>query len=431
VHYWQQASEQAARRHAYHEAVACLRKGLAVLATLPASRERTRHELTLLLSLGERLMATQGMAAPEVGEVYTRAHTLCHQVGELPQRFQVLHGLYRLHGAQAQLRITSGLGQQLFQLAHRQHDPVLLIEGHMAKGSVAFYRSEFVTARTHMEQALHLCDTHLPPTPLFSGGHERRVMTLAGLTQALWALGYADQAQQRSQEALAQAQQTGHIPSLVYAEFYAAIFSQCCRDVAALQAHTDAVLGLATAHGLGHRIEQGRILQGWALAMQGDAAAGVAHLQQGLVALQGMGLKLYHPYYLALLAEAYGQAGQPEAGLTVLDEALMLIATTEERWWEADVYRLQGELLLQLPHPYIPQVVACFQQALTVARAQQAKALELRAAMSLSRLWQQQSQQDAACQLLVSIYAWFTEGFATPDLQEAKVLLAALATKDR
>src|SRR5215831_7656122 len=152
VHYLQQAGEQAARRNADHEAVAYLTKGLTVLATLPASPERTHHELTLLLILGERLMVTKGMAAPEVGEVYTRAHTLCHQVGEPPQLFQALHGLYRFHGAQAQFRITSELGQQLFHLAHRQHDTVLLVEGHMAEGVVAFYRSEFVTARAHMEQ---------------------------------------------------------------------------------------------------------------------------------------------------------------------------------------------------------------------------------------------------------------------------------------
>jgi predicted ATPase/DNA-binding winged helix-turn-helix (wHTH) protein len=429
VHYLQQAGEQAARRHADHEAVAYLTKGLTVLATLPDSPERTHHELTLLLILGERLMATKGMGAPEVGEVYTRAHTLCHQMEEPLQLFQALHGLYRFRGTRGQLHIASELSQQLFQLAHCQHDTVLLREGHMAKGSVAFYRSEFVTARAHMEQGLHLCDTHLPPTPLFSGGHDRRVMTLAGLTQVLWALGYADQAQQRGQEALAQAQQAGHPPSLVYAELYAAILSQYCRDVAAVQAHADAMMVLATAQDLGHRIEHGRILWGWALAMQDDAATGVAHIQQGLVAVQSMGLKLYRPYFLALLAEAYGQAGQPEAGLTVLAEALTLVATTEERWWEAELYRLRGELLLhaecRVRHTeWTP--AECFRQAIEVARRQQARSLELRAALHLSRLWRQQGKGDNALQLLVEIFGWFTEGFATPDLQEAQELLGAL-----
>jgi len=425
VHYWQQAGDNATRRHAHHDAVTAVTKGLALLATLPDSPERAHHELTLLLTLGEQLIAAKGMAAPDVGEVYSRAQTLCQQVGEPPQRFKVLHGLHRFHGTQGQLRLASALSQQLFDLAQRQHDPILVREGHMTEGAVAFYRSELVTARAHLEHCLDLCDTPLPPSPIFSSGHERRVMALAQLARVLWALGYADQAQQRSQEALTQAQQTGHISSLVYAELYAAILFQYRRDVAAVQAHTDAVLVLATTQGLGHRIEQGRLLRGWALAMQGDAAAGVAHMHQGLVAVQSMGLKLYHAYFLSLLAEAYGQMGQPEHGLQVLAEAATLIATTEVRWWEPEVSRLQGELLAQLSHPDIPQVVACFQKALAVARAQQAKALELRVAMSLSRLWQQQGKCVEAHALLAPVYGWFTEGFDTADLREAKALLGA------
>jgi predicted ATPase len=168
-------------------------------------------------------------------------------------------------------------------------------------------------------------------------------------------------------------------------------------------------------------------MRGWALTMQGDAATGVVHIQQGLEAVQNRGQKLYRPYHLALLAEAYGQAGQPEAGLAALDEALTLVATTEERWWEAEVHRLKGELLLQLPLPDISQATACFHQALEVARSQQAKSLELRAALSLSRLWQQHGKQDQARQLLTELYSWFTEGFETPDLQEARMWLEASA----
>ena len=168
-------------------------------------------------------------------------------------------------------------------------------------------------------------------------------------------------------------------------------------------------------------------MRGWALAMQGDAATGVMHLQQGLEAVQNIDQKLYHPYHLALLAEAYGQAGQPEAGLACLTEALTLVEATGERWWEAEVHRLKGELLLQLSLPDISQATACFHQALEVARSQQAKSLELRAALSLSRLWQQHGKRDPACQLLTEVYSWFTEGFETLDLQEARRWLAASA----
>jgi len=156
----------------------------------------------------------------------------------------------------------------------------------------------------------------------------------------------------------------------------------------------------------------------------------VAQIEQGWGAVQRLGQQLYRPYQLALLAEAYGQAGHPEAGLTCLAEAVTRVAATEERWWEAEVSRLQGELLLRLPRPEIPQATACLHQALDVARHQQAKALELRAALRLSRLWREQGQHDEARELLAPLYSWFTEGFDTADLQEAKALLEALRARD-
>jgi predicted ATPase len=396
-----------------------------LLATLPESPERTHNELTLLLSPGELLMAAKGWASPEVGEVYTRAHTLGHQVEEPRQRYQALQGLYRFHVIQAQLRTAGELSQQLVHLASHQPDPALVLEGHMAMGYVAFFRGDLGTARTYPEHSLHLCETQLPTPLLVSGGHDARVSTLIRLAPALWALGAADRAQQRSQDALAWAQQVGHPPSLMYAELFAAILSQQRREAVATQAHADAVLALATEHGFEHRVAHGRLLKGWALAMQGEVAAGVAHIQQGLAVVQGAGLKLYRPYLLALLAEAYGQAGQPEAGLVVLAEVVWLVEATEERWWEAEVYRLKGALLLQLPLPDVDQAEACFQQALDVARRQQAKSLELRAALSLSRLWQRHGKHQAVHALLAPVYDWFTEGFDTADLQEARVLLQA------
>jgi adenylate cyclase len=395
-----------------------------LLATLPDSPERAHDELTLLLILGELLMAVKGWGTPEVGEVYTRAHTLYHQMGESPQRFHVLQGLYRFHVIQAQLRTAGELSQQLFRLASHQPDPVRVLEGHMAVGYIAFYRGDLVTARTYLEHSLHLCNTQLPP--LVSGGHDARVTTLVLLALALWALGAVEQAQQRSQEALAWAQQVEHIPSLGYAEIFAAILSQHSRDAAVTQARADVVMALAATQGFGHRIAQGRILAGWALAMQGQAAAGVAHIHQGLEALQHTGQKLYRPYFLALLAEASGQAGQPEAGLTALAEAVTLVEATEERWWEAELYRLQGTLLLQCSIPDVQQAACCLHRALDVARRQQAKALELRAALSLARLWQGQGQRAAARQLLAESYSWFTEGFDMVDLQAAKALLEEL-----
>jgi predicted ATPase len=261
---------------------------------------------------------------------------------------------------------------------------------------------------------------------IFSSGHESGVRHGFYGAIVLWLLGYADQAQQWNQEALARAQQGEHTPSLASAQLFAALLSQHRRDVTATQAYAEAMMALATAQGFERRVAQGRSMQGWALAMQGDAATGVAHIQQGLEAVQRIGQKLYHPYHLALLAEAYGQAGQPEVELACLAEALTLVEATEERWWEAELYRLKGELLLQLSLPDIPQATACFHQALDVARRRQAKALELSAALSLSRLWQQHGQRDQAQQVLTEVYGWFTEGFETPDLPEAKMWLETL-----
>ena len=187
-------------------------------------------------------------------------------------------------------------------------------------------------------------------------------------------------------------------------------------------------MAFATAPGLVHRDEQGCILRGWALAMQGAAAADVTQIRQGLAAHERVGLpQLGHPPILAILAEVYGQAGQPEVGLRILAEAVTLVATTEARWWEAELHRLQGALRLQLPIPDITQAEACYLQALDVARRQAAKMLELRAAVSLSQLWHEQGKSTEARRLLAPLYGWFTEGHETADLQAAQAMLEGLS----
>jgi predicted ATPase len=426
VHYWQQAGENARWRHAYLEALTALRKGLTLLATLPESPARTQDELTLLLSLGELLIAAKGLAAPDVGDVYVQAQRLCSQLGEPPQRFQVLQGLCRFHVNRAQLPAADALAQELTDLAHRQPEAGPVLAGQVAMGTVALFRGDFVAARAHLEHYVSCRDAPQPSAPpLYAEDCYRRVTCLAFLMQGLWALGYAEQAQQRRAEALALAQQCGDPASLAYVHLYGAVLAQFGRDAATTAARAEALMALATAQGLAHRVVHGRLLLGWALAMQGDAVAGVTHLQAGFEGLQQTGHKLYRPYFLGLLAEAYGQAGQPEAGVTVLTEAVALVAATEERWWEAEVSRLRGALLLQLPRPDVGQAEGCFLRALEVARRQQAKALELRAALSLSRLWQQQGKRDAAQQVLAPVYGGFTEGLDTTDLQEARALLEA------
>jgi predicted ATPase len=425
VHYWQQAGDNAARRNAHHEAGTALTKGLTLLATLPESSERSRHELTLQLALGELLRTTQGVGAPVVRDVYTRASTLAQQVGETSQLVRVLWGLSQFHMTWGQMATADALTQQLLELVHHQPDTGFTAEVYFVLGTMAFYRGDFLAARSHLEHSCHLADTVPSPAPLLRGGFVRGVTGRIMLARVLWTLGYDDQARQLSQEALTLARQEDHIPTLAYAEYFVAIVCQCRRDVTATQAQVDALLALAAEHRLALRAEQGRLLQGWVLAMQDGVAAGVAHLRQAL-ASPDVGPESQRSYWLAALAEAYGQAGQPQAGLQVLAEAVTLMATTEARWWEAEVSRLQGELLRHLPSPDIPRAEAAFRRALEVARRQQAKALELRAALSLARLWQQEGKRTEAGALLAPIYGWFTEGLDTADLQEAKALLEAL-----
>jgi predicted ATPase len=251
-------------------------------------------------------------------------------------------------------------------------------------------------------------------------------LTIAAHT--LWCLGYPAQALRRSQEALALAQTLAHPYSLAFAEQYTAWLHHRCHDAPAVQAHAEALLSLATAQGFRLWVAQGTFWRGWGLAMQSQAAAGLAQMHQGLADFLATGVVLgRNPYCLVPLAEALGHTGQVAEGLRLLAEALEALEAGGGGYLLAEAYRLQGVLLLQQTVPDPTQAEACFQQALTIALRQQAKSWELRAAMSLACLWQHQGKRAAARELLAPIYGWFTEGFDTADLQEAKALLEELA----
>jgi predicted ATPase len=243
----------------------------------------------------------------------------------------------------------------------------------------------------------------------------------------LWVLGFPDQALQQSYEALRLAQELAHPFTLAIALTFAALLHQFRREAQAAQGQAEAAMALCRENGFEEFGMYGRILQGWAMAEQGQREEGVAQMREGVVAWGAMGVELYRDYQLVQLAEAYGQVGEAGEGLCVLGEALAVVHNTGGRFYEAELYRLKGELLLQQAVPDAPQAEACFQQAHAVALRQQAKSLELRAAVSLSRLWQQHGKRAEARELLAPIYNWFTEGLDTADLQEAKALLAALS----
>jgi predicted ATPase len=254
------------------------------------------------------------------------------------------------------------------------------------------------------------------------------MLCLSYMARALWLLGYPDQALQQSREALAHAQTLPHPVTLLFALTQSLMLQRWRGETHQIQERIESARTLATEQGIAHIVAITTFQQGLWLLRHGQEQEGNAQVQQGLTAYRAMGARLELPYMLAQLAGTYGSLGQPAEGLTMLREALALVETTGERWWEAELYRLQGELLLAqagTPSKMI-EAEACMQKALAIARYQQAKSLELRAVMSLSRLWQQQGKRATAHQLLTDMYSWFTEGFNTADLQQARTLLGAL-----
>jgi predicted ATPase len=257
-------------------------------------------------------------------------------------------------------------------------------------------------------------------------GEETGIISQAYIGRSLWLLGYPDQAVRLSHAGVLLAQELKHPPSLAFALTWAATVRQNCREAHTTQEQAEALIALSTEQGLAIWVAYGTVLQGWALAQQGQWKEGIAQMRRGYAAWRATGAEVDVPYFLVLLAESYGNVGQ-------VNEALELLATASpvvdkgERYWEAELYRVKGELLLACSAGHEAEAEACLRQALDIACNQQAKSLELRAAMSLSRLWQRQGKRAEARELLTPIYGWFTEGFDTADLCDAKALLAALA----
>jgi predicted ATPase len=426
VQYLRLAGENALRRNAHQEAVGQFTAALELLATLPETPERAQQELEVQIALGPTLMATNGYAAPEVEQTYARARALCQQVGETRQIFPTLWGLCLFYRTQGALPTARDLGEQLYTLAQHAAAPAPRLEAHDALGTTLYFLGDYAAAWAHLEQGIALIDPAAQHALTLRHDVAPGVQCLAFAALTLWCLGYPAQAVRRSQEALALAQELAHPHSLAWTQNFAAWLHHRRREAPAVQAQAEALLTLATAQGFPLLVAYGTCWRGWALAAQGQGAAGLAQIHQGLTALLAMGQTLAQPLCLALLAEAAGHSGQVEEGLRLLAEALAAIEVMGRGELLAETYRLQGELQLRQAVPDAAQAEACFHHALAIARRQQAKSWELRAAMSLSRLWQQHGKREEAHALLAPLYGWFTEGFDTADLQEAKTLLEEL-----
>ncbi len=348
VDYLQLAGQQAVQRSAHEEAITHLTTALELLKTLPDMPERTRQELFLQVAIGPVLIVTKGYAASEVARVYLRAQELCQQVGETPQLFPVLWGLWYFYFSQAKYQAAKELGEQCLTLAHKVQDHVLLMEAHFVLGSSLLPIGEFSSAREHYERGISLYDPQQHNSLALLYGQDPKVTSLSPMAWALWELGYPDQSVKSLNTALTLAQNLSHPFSLTFAFGFAAWIHQYRREEPLAQERAETAIALSTEQGFPVWLAWGTITRGWALALQGQGKEGIEQIHQGMDALRTIGAELQGSYFLALLAEAYGHVGQTEEGLSALAEALAMVDKTEERFWEAELYRLKGELLLQL-----------------------------------------------------------------------------------
>jgi predicted ATPase len=427
IQYTLKAGRQALERSANAEAVGHLGKGLTLLEALPTGPERDAVELDLLVVLAPPLVATKGFTDPEVEKIYLRARKLCRELGSATELVPVLIGLANIHLLRAELHQARELGEECLTLAEHHDDPGIRMAAHRMLGSALHFLGEFPKAREQLEQANAIRERHQrrfdASLYLISAS---RVYCRSMYARVLWALGYAEQAQSASDMALRLAEETSHSHTLAQALSLAAALHLDRRDVERTECLARETVALAVEHDFAYWRATGRVWGGWALVQRQNIEWGLAQIQESLAQFRADGNMQTIPHALSVLAEVYGRAGEPEKGLEAVAEALAVIERTNERRREAELHRQRGTLLLALQGPQRGDVEACFARALAIAREQSARMWELRAATSLARLWRDQDRQSEAHDLLAPVYDWFTEGFETADLKDARALLEEL-----
>lgn len=470
-----QAGRNALRRSAHLEATTLLRRGLELLQALPETRARLEHELVLQDALGAALVVTRGYGSPEVQQAYERAFHLCRELGESPSIFPVLGGLWTYRFLRAELREAADLAGKLSRVAAAEEDPALTVWANAVGGMTAATLGELSTALGRLEAGSLLYDERSHgPERLRAGAQDPKLTCLAYAAWTLWRLGHPDQARRKVDEVLTAARELAHPFSLAFAlDFAGNGVGMFLRDVRLVRACADELAALSEEQTFPYWLAWGTVRQGWVLVQQGRVEEGMEKMRRGMDSIRRTGAELSISYVLAQLSEAHAKLGQPDAGLSLLREALAHVQQTGERWYEAELHRLEGELTLQRSELRSPAVLprggrfvtggrrrgsprasarfrasessegasasahqggareeaeASFVRAMEVARSQQARSFELRAATSLARSWTTRGRREEARAALAAVYDAFTEGFDTPDLQDARSLLAELAT---
>jgi tetratricopeptide (TPR) repeat protein len=412
-------------RSAMTETVAQLRKGLHVLANLPDGAWRWQQELELQLALRPALAATRGLSAPEVGETIARTRGLAEQIDRPEYLVPMLFGEYAYHLARAENKLALSTAERIEKLGEARNDAAVQLTGRRTSGYIRLRLGEFVAARALLEQCHALADSAMRAIGGTISDDPYSAM-LAHLALTLTYLGYVDQATSRISEALSEAHRLGHAQAQTLAFVLIHVtWAQLIARSDETQRHAEELLTLSTEHGFPLHLGWATAFRGRCLTALGQAHEGLTLLIQGLATIRATGAVVGTPLVLAGLAEAYAKLDRAVEGLDCLAEAGQFIEMTEERIFETELHLVRGDLLNATGDR--PEAERSYHQALAVARQQSAKLFELRAATSLARLWRDQGKRTEARDLLAPIYGWFTEGFDTPVLQDAKALLDQLA----
>jgi len=424
VAYWGKAGHRSAARSAMAEAATQFHRALDQLALLPDNSERQRQELEFLSALGAVLQTLKGQAATETGHAYARARQLWEQLGSPSEFLGVPYGQSRYHVARGEFDPALCLAEDLLRLSRQRNDTAGLVLAHLSAGGNLMFPGRFALSRPHLEQVLALYDPISHSSLVDQIAVHPQVASRAFLGIVLSCLGFADQALARSNAAIAEARSLAHPHSLTLSLAYGSRLLSLGGDNAVLDKWADELVVVTTEQGFHVWRAQGTIFRGWVKVRKGDVTEGMSLLRSGWTAFRRTGAETWVPYFLALLARACDITGQVEEGSTLLDDALQTVETTGERWLAAELNRHKGGLLLRQGHTEAAEEL--YGKALSIAREQEAKLWELRAAASLARLRRDQGRRTEARELLAPIYGWFTEGFGTPDLKEAKALLDEL-----
>lgn len=379
------------------------------------------------LLLGHVLKTTKGWAVEDVERLYVRARELSKELADTARLLEALWGLIGVSFVRAELRNTQLLAREVLGLAEKRRDLSYRILGHMELGGTASALGEPASAAKHFREAELLYHPSQHRAHVAAFGADLGLFSVSWATHVQWQRGYPDRALARAEEMIKLAGDLAHPFTQTITLAYAAMLSQFRRDVEAVNRLAEATIAHATEHGFRYYLAWAEVLRGWSRAAQGAREEGIAEILRGIEVLQRTaGARL--PYYRALLAEACGWAGRIDEALLALAEAFSEVGKTEERWWEAELHRLRGELLRSEAINRGAEAEACFRTAIEVARLHEAKSLELRAAASLGRLWRDEGKRTRARRLLAEVHDWFTEGFETPDLRDARLLLQELSS---